>query len=176
MNHYEITKVLSKLWEKSVQLHREGNKSPDTHFSIEEKSELSSLGLGVMDVYDYTEDFVSSEDPDYGTFLLINMERVLYFQEVLQQKPATAQLTGDDLPPKTAAVNDIEWLPRILAKARGKLEGTLSDEIMYGCGGDRRFLRSCGIHPVELLRKVSREPDDKQVILWVESRRKLVGF
>jgi len=175
MNNYDMTKALYSLWQKSVDLYQKGNRLPRSYFTDRETEMLTQWGLRVMDIYDYAEDYVTSQDPDFGTFLLINTERILYFQEVLCRRPSTHQLEGDDLPAKTAEVNGMEWLPRILVKARGKLEGTLCDDIMYGCGGDRRFLRNCGLHPVELLRKVRECSSDQEIIQWVEQRKKLAS-
>jgi len=40
----------------------------------------------------------------------------------------------------------IEWLPRIIPKTKAKLRGELRD-LMYCCGGDRRFFQAHSIHP-----------------------------
>lgn len=46
-------------------------------------------------------------------------------------------------------------------------------ELMYGCGGDRRFLKENNIHPAEFLRLVWSKFDDDQAIAdWVAERRK----
>lgn len=46
-----------------------------------------------------------------------------------------------ELPSKATAVDGISWLPRLIVKARLKLRGEMPNELMYGCGGDRPFLR-----------------------------------
>jgi hypothetical protein len=46
-----------------------------------------------------------------------------------------------ELPRKTDEWEGIPWLPRIAKKARCFLEGTLCSEVMYGCSGDRAFLK-----------------------------------
>ena len=46
-----------------------------------------------------------------------------------------------DLPAKTDAIQGISWLPRLIVKARLKLRGEMPPDLMYGCGGDRPFLR-----------------------------------
>jgi len=169
-NTYELTGKLYRLWTKAEALYRNGNRSPEDYFDEDELSLLSSYGLGVMDVYDYVEDSVSSDEPDFGTFALITAERVFYFLDEMHGRPSGETIRMEDLPPKDAAVDGIEWLPRILPKARAKLRGELPADLMYGCGGDRRFLKGRGIHPAEFLRKVRSAAHDQEVIDWVAAR------
>ena len=92
---------------------------------------------------------------------------------VIQQQQASGKVVDSaSLPAKDADVDGIVWLPRLLAKARAKLRGELADDVMYGCGGDRKFFRESNIHPAEFLRHVwaSRDSDAK-VIGWVKARR-----
>lgn len=169
-NLYGFTGTLFRLWSKAEALYQTGNRSPADYFDLAELRELEVLGLGVMDVYDYVEDFVNSGEPDFGTFILVSSERVFYFLNEDGGRIPENRIREEDLPPKTDAVAEVEWLPRILVKAKGKLRGELPPEIMYGCGGDRRFLRNRGIHPVEFLRRVRAAADDREVIDWVVSR------
>ena len=77
-------------------------------------------------------------------------------------------------PAKTDSVKGIEWLPRIIPKARAKLRGELPSSLMYGCGGDRRFFKAHDILPAEFLSLVWRhEEDPDAVINWVVSRRRV---
>ena len=125
-----------------------------------------------MDVFDYAEDYVARGEPDFETFLMVCEARRDYFLHVQHGIASTQQLDPNTLPPKDEAVNGIVWLPRILAKAHAKLRGELPPEIMYGCGGDRRFFRSNNIHPAEFLRRVwAHETDPAQLIEWVARRR-----
>ena len=57
------------------------------------------------------------------------------------------------------------WLPRIIAKAQAKLRGEMSSDIMFGCGGDRAFLRKVGIDPAQFLRVVWNAGDDLEHIV-----------
>jgi hypothetical protein len=68
------------------------------------------------------------------------------------------------------ALAGMPYLPRILAKARAKLRGTLDPDLMFACGGDRNFLRKHGnIHPADFLRAVWRaEGDDQQLAAWIQ--------
>jgi len=80
-------------------------------------------------------------------------------------------LDENRLPPKTDAVRGIEWLPRLLPKARAKLRGELPPSLMYCCGGDRRFFKAHDIYPAEFLSLVWRHgPDDAAIVDWVVRR------
>ncbi len=71
----------------------------------------------------------------------------------------------DKLSPKSAQLGGIEWLPRIIEKAQAKLRGEMPPELMYGCGGDRAFLREHGIHAADFLREVWAAGNDTGRIL-----------
>ncbi len=172
---YDFTQPISQLWNKAERLYRDGNRNPDSYFDAAETQILSSLGLNVMDVYDYVEDFASSGEPDFATFILVSAEKVFHFFEEMNGVPSASRIRTEDLPPKDQEVNGIVWLPRILVKAKAKLRGELPADIMYGCGGDRKFARKHGIHLAEFLRKVRCSADDRDVINWVLSRAKNLG-
>ena len=73
------TKNLRAVYDKAISLYRVGNRNDATYFSDEEKSFLNSIGLRPIHVYDYVEDFVTSAEPDWETFLLIIAARRDYF-------------------------------------------------------------------------------------------------
>jgi len=171
METYELSAELHRLWEKAEKLYRDGNRNPDAYFNAADTEKLASLGLGIMDIYDYVEDFVGRGEPDFGSFLLTTAERVFYFLDEMGGRESGRTIDPNELPPKTDSVGGIEWLPRILVKGRGKLRGELPAEIMYGCGGDRKFLKSRGIHPAEFLRKIRSASSDDEVVSWVASRK-----
>ena len=86
-------------------------------------------------------------------------------------KPLPAGLAEAEMPAKTDAVKGIEWLPRIIPKA--KLRGELPDSLMYCCSGDRRFFSDHDIHPAEFLSLVWRnEKNAAAIIDWVVKRTK----
>jgi hypothetical protein len=75
------------------------------------------------------------------------------------------------MPGKGDAVRDIEWLPRLIPKAKAKLRGELPESLMYCCGGDRNFFKAHDIFPAEFLSLVWRnEHDDKVIVEWVVRR------
>lgn len=173
MQHYEYQKTLKLIWESAVAKYRdEGNRDPDTYFDEATLAELASIGLNKMDVYDYAEDFVSSEEPDFETFLMVCEARRDYFLTVQEGKPSDQVLDSATLPPKDTKVKGIVWLPRIIPKAIAKLKGELPPETMYGCGGDRRFLKENNIHPAEFLRATWAYMDDESKLIdWVVARK-----
>lgn len=172
MDHYNHTRRLREIWQQAVEKYKDGKRRPESYFESNDLDFLSKIGLGVMDVYDYAEDFVCGGEPDFETFLTICEVRRDYFLTVQEGQPSEARLHPDLLPSKTDSVRGIVWLPRILPKAIAKLRGEMPPEIMYGCGGDRNFFRENNIHPAEFLRIVwSSQGDVENVIDWVESRR-----
>jgi hypothetical protein len=75
------------------------------------------------------------------------------------------------MPAKTDAIRGIEWLPRIIPKAKAKLRGELPASLMYCCGGDRRFFKTHDINPVEFLDVVRQnENNDTAIVNWVVAR------
>ena len=70
-----------------------------------------------------------------------------------------------ELPAKTAEVDGIAWLPRLIEKARIKLRGEMDPNLMYGCGGDRPFLRKYKMTLAEFLQLVWDKGDDDRGIV-----------
>lgn len=165
MNSYTWTSELRSLYDKALDLYRGENREVTTYFTPEEVSELSAIGLKPIHVYDYVEDFVKAGDPGWETFLLVAAVRRDYFLHEQQRMSKVAELSSDELPAKTDAIEGIEWLPRIIRKAQCFLEGGLCHDIMYGCGGDRRFLKSHAIHSADLLRVVWASKGDSAKVL-----------
>ena len=96
-----------------------------------------------------------------------------FFLSVQKGKPSTAVLVEAALPAKDEKAKGIEWLPRIIPKAKAKLRGELPATLMYCCGGDRRFFKAHDILPAEFLSLVWRNGDkDGATIDWVVARSK----
>lgn len=171
MDHYSYQNKLKAIWEAAVSAYQSGNREPDSFFDTDTVAYLKKLGLNVMDVYDYAEDYVSSEEPDFGTFLMICEARRDYFYTVQKSQLSSKRLDPATLPAKDEEVKGIVWLPRIIPKALAKLKGELPPEIMYGCGGDRRFFKTNKIHPAEFLRAAwAYETTPDRLVEWVENR------
>ncbi len=172
MDHYSYQKTLKAIWEDAVAKYEAGNREPDSYFDEVTQAELASVGLNTMDVYDYAEDFVTREEPDFETFLLVSAARRDYFLTVQEGKPSDQVIASEGLPPKDAEIKGIVWLPRIMPKAYAKLKGELPAETMYGCGGDRNFFKNNNIHPADFLRAAwAYEDDASKLIDWVVAQR-----
>ena len=82
----------------------------------------------------------------------------------------------DSLPAKKDAVDGIPWLSRLIEKARAKLRGEMPADLMYGCGGDRPFLREMNVELAEFLRLVWLCGDDnRKIIDYVKRQRAQMG-
>ena len=172
MDHYSYQKTLRAIWTDAVERYRNGDRAPDTFFDAGTLETLASIGLGTMDVYDFAEDFVGRDEPDFETFLMICEARRDYFLTVQKGEPSTDTLDVSTIPGKEVEVRGIVWLPRIIPKALAKLRGELPADTMYCCGGDRRFFRDNNIHPAEFLRVAWAYQDREAAIIdWVEARR-----
>ena len=168
MKGFNYLAALEAVWKHAVELYKAGNRTPSEYFDAEQLEFLTENGLKIMDLYDAAEDFVSSGDPDFATFVAMSDVRRNYF--LIEQKGVDAdfEITPSDLPAKSDELSGISWLPRILPKARGKLQGTLSPEIMYCCGGDRRFFKVHDLHPAEFLQVVWQAgEDDAKVVDYI---------
>ncbi len=172
MNHYTYAQDLKKIWSQSVANYEAGNREPEAYFNAQELTWLSSLGLKVMDVYDFAEDWVKYGEPDFETFLMISEVRKDYFLTIQKGAASSHELNPETLPTKAESVRGIEWLPRLMPKAIAKIRGELPSVTMYGCGGDRKFFKENNIHPAEFLRVAwAYESSPEKIIDWVEARR-----
>lgn len=168
MENYIYQKRLKQIWQGALAKYETGDHNPNNYFSESTLKELSSIGLNSMDVYDYVEDYVSSGEPDFETFLLVSSVRRDYLSIVQGGLKTSKLLDSDALPAKEEMVNGIVWLPRIMHKAWAKLRGELPPETMYGCGGDRRFFKEHNIHPADFLRAAwAYEEDELKLVEWV---------
>lgn len=171
MKHYTFSTVFRALYDKAVAAYARGQRDAQTFFTPDEIAFLAANGLTPQHLYDYAEDFTSEGEPDFGTAVAIELVRRDYFLNVQQGKPSAARLSADALPVRSATLQGIAWLPRILPKARAKLRGELPPSLMYGCGGDRAFFQTHDIHPVEFLSLLWRLGDDDEAIAsWVANR------
>lgn len=116
-------------------------RSPSSLFSQEDADFLKSIGCSTQEMFDFIDDLEDYGEPDVETVLAVQTIRHRYFQLVMGGRPAPQQAIMAELPSKLAAVDGISWLPRLIVKARLKLRGEMPPELMYGCGGDRPFLR-----------------------------------
>ncbi|MGA1205852.1 MAG: DUF5069 domain-containing protein [Opitutales bacterium] len=177
MSQYLYHQQLKQIWEKAVSLYQSGQRGSETFFDSPESAFLTSIGHSAQEVYDFAEDFINHGEPDFETFLLVADIRRQYFQHEMCGQAGSKVVDAGDLPPKTDSVRGIEWLPRLIEKARAKLRGEMSSDLMYGCGGDRKFFTAHGLHPAEFLGYVRDHlEDDDAIIDFVEARSKATAI
>jgi len=171
MRHYDFPSQFRALYDAAVARYASGQRGADALFSPAEKAWLAANGLAPQHLYDYAEDHHGYGEPGCDHALAIELVRRDYFLNVQGGQPSGRVLDDATLPEKSAAVQGIAWLPRLLPKARAKLRGELPPSLMFGCGGDRRFFKTHDILPAEFLALVWRHgDDDAAIVAWVARR------
>lgn len=175
MKHYNYQETFKELYDKSVELYKSGNTDKSTWFNEEELAFIASNGWRVQDFFDYGEDVVLESVPTYEMAQSIEQVRRDYFLHIQNSEASEHRLDPSTLPSKQDAIGGINWLPRIIPKAIGKIKGELVDDTMYCCGGDRQFLSTNDIHPAEFLRLVWANLDNHQAIVDFVKQRSPVA-
>ncbi len=171
MQHYDFQKTFRAVYDRALTAHRAGASDAASLLTPNDLAFVRSCGGRAQDFLDYAEDAVGYGEPDFETALLIEAVRRDYFIEVQRGTASTVVLDPASLPEKSAAVRGIEWLPRLMPKARAKLRGELPLSLMYCCGGDRRFFKTHDLHPADFLRAVwAFESAPDRLVDWVEER------
>ena len=157
------------LFDRCVDHYRRGNRNFESYYTTADGAWLAEIGCKPREFFDFVEDFCDDGAPSASTALLVASVRRDYFRTVQDQTPSNRILTRDDVPTFGDRLEGIAYLPRILAKARAKLRGELDPDLMFGCGGDRNFLKTHGaIHPADFLRQVwAAGEDDRRLAAWV---------
>ena len=160
-----------KLFRTCVEKYRGGNDDFHSYSEPDDITFLASIGYKPRELFDFVEDLVDEDVPSESTTLLVAGVRRDYFLVEQQGILSEKEITTDDLPTFGDTLDGEAYLPRILTKARAKLKGELNPDIMFGCGGDRKFLRDHGdIHPADFLRNVwASGDDDTQIVEYVRS-------
>lgn len=171
MSHYHFPAQLHALYDKTVAQYRAGQRDVAACFSPDDLGFLQRNGLSAQALYDYAEDETNYGEPGWDTALAVEMVRRDYFLNVQHGLASNRTLDVATMPAKTDTVRGIEWLPRLIPKAKAKLRGELPSTLMYGCGGDRRFFQQHDIHPAEFLSLVWRHENQPEAIIdWVVRR------
>ena len=126
---------------------------------------LAAIGCTAQELFDFVDDSLCYDDLDFETVLAVSAIRRDYFLTVMRGKPTGHVVQMHELPAKVAAVDGIPWLPRLIAKARIKLRGELNPDLMYGCAGDRPFLRQHRMTLPQFLQIVRDNEDDDRAII-----------
>lgn len=171
MKNYDFAQKFHAVYDQSVGLYAAGRRDPAAFLPGADAAWLAANGLTPQNLFDYAEDQNNYGEPGYDLALAIELVRRDYFLNVQGGRPSATVLQEPAMPAKTAAVQGIEWLPRLIPKAKAKLRGELPASLMYGCGGDRKFFKTHDILPAEFLTLVWRhEDDDAAIIDWVVRR------
>ena len=101
MKNYTYQKSLKIIWKGAVSRYIEGCRDVECYFDATTLTELASIGLSAMDVYDYAEDFVIQGEPDFETFLMVSEVRRDYFLTEQDGAPSANTIDSKTLPPKT---------------------------------------------------------------------------
>jgi hypothetical protein len=156
---------LKQLFVLAVERYRAGERDPWKFFTEPEQAYLASIGQTAQEIYDFAEDHARGGEPDWETVLLISAARRDYFLTEQGGVFSTHTVHTESLPAKDAELEGIPWLPRLIQKAEAKLRGEMSPDLMYFCGGDRRFFAQHGLNPADFLRHVWAARGDEQKIL-----------
>jgi hypothetical protein len=162
----------TRLFELSVPKYQAGHQKPAGLVGAAGGNFLASIGYTEQEFFDFVEDFAKGGEPTLETALAIAAVRRDYFLNEQKGVASSRRIDMAALPAKDAEVAGIGWLPRIIPKAEAKLRGEMPDDLMYGCGGDRKFFRTNGVDPADLLREVWKAGGDQEaVVRWVEKHR-----
>ena len=154
-----------KVWDRGVTAWKQGRQSAQKMFSHEDVAFLATIGCSAQELFDFVDDSLNYGDLDYETALAVTEIRRRYFLEVMQGQSTGRVVPMSTLPAKSAQVDGIAWLPRLIAKARIKLRGEMEPDLMYGCGGDRPFLREHDMTLPDFLQLVWDKGDDDHAIV-----------
>jgi len=161
------------LFDRCVAIYQGGNHDFETYYQASDLAFLISIGHKPREFFDFVEDFCEDGKPSAATALIIATVRRDHFRTVQKGATSNQVLTRDNIPTFGDELEGMPYLPRILAKARGKIRGELDPDLMFGCGGDRRFLENHGdIHPADFLRQVwAAGDDDQKLAAWVAKQK-----
>ncbi len=151
--------------------YQNGSQNPTTMFSKEETNFLRSIGATPQEIFDFVEDWCDDGEPDPDMVVAITQIRRDYFLNDLQGQYSKFLKNTDLFPPREASLAGLEWFPRIIEKAKAKLHGDLPSDLMYSCGGDRRFLKKVKVKPDEFLQLVREAGDDVDHIVEFVTNR-----
>lgn len=160
------------LFDRCVKRYRNGDTDYSNYYDDEDMALLGEIGYRTREFFDFVEDYCDEGVPSKSTALLVAAVRRDFFQVEMKGEVRRASVTRDAIPGKGEPLDGIPYLPRILAKARAKLRGELDPDLMFGCGGDRQFLRENGdLHPADFLRRVwAAGDDDSKIVAWIRHR------
>ena len=153
------------VWKRGVASWKSGRNSASAMFDPKDVLFLASIGCTAQELFDFVDDSMGYDDVDFETVLAVTAIRQDYFLDAMHGKLSGHVVQMSELPAKSAAVDGIAWLPRLIAKARIKLRGEMNPDLMYGCAGDRPFLRKHNMTLPQFLELVRDNGDDDRAIV-----------
>lgn len=172
MSNYTWQTTFRALFDRCLHHYNSGDTDFSSWFNDTDKEFLGSIGCREREFFDFVEDHANAagDEPTVETALLIAAARRDYLNAVQHGRTSDKIVKPAELPAKTAEMDGIPWLPRIIVKARSKLRGEMDPDTMFGCGGDRAFCAKHDIHPADFLRAVwAADGDDQRVLKFVKS-------
>ena len=154
-----------ELYHSAQERYRAGRTTTTTIFEPDEVYFLATIGCSSRELFDFVEDSINWDDVEYDQVEGVTELRRDHFVNTLRSESAMTKIDPDKIPAKTDEVDGIAWLPRLIVKGRAKLAGQLPPELMYGCGGDRPFLRERNSNLVDFLRVTLEAGDNDRVII-----------
>jgi hypothetical protein len=165
--------IFLDLFSQCCERYRSGQTDYTRYYSADDLVFLGQIGCQPREFFDFVEDYCDEGRPSPGTALLVAAVRRDFFIVVQDSAWSRAEkLSAENVPSFGEELEEMAYLPRILTKARAKLRGELDPDLMFGCGGDRNFLRKHGnIHPADFLRQVwAAGADDLALARWVKTQ------
>lgn len=161
-----------ELYRRCLKNYQDGNHDFKSYYHKADLAFLDSIGYKPRELFDFVEDFADEGVPSESTALLVASVRRDYFLVVQKGVASKNLVTRNDIPGFQESFDGISYLPRITAKAMAKLKGELDPDLMFGCGGDRGFLRTHGqINPADFLRHAwSADGDLEKLALLVKGQ------
>lgn len=153
------------VWDRGVTAWKAGRRSARKMFEAADVAFLASIGCTAQELFDFVDDALRYDDLDFETALAVTAIRRAYFVNVMDSKSTGRVVPMNELPAKSAKVDGIAWLPRLIVKARIKLCGEMDPDLMYGCAGDRPFLRQHHMTLPQFLQLVWDHGDDDRAII-----------
>ena len=144
-----------ELFRRCLSAYQNGNTDFMSYYSEADLKFLSSIGYKPRELFDFVEDLADEGVPTESTALLVAAVRRDYFLTIQKGTASNHEISRSDVPSFGEEAEGIAYLPRIFSKATAKLKGELDPDMMFGCGGDRKFLSDHGdINPADFLRHV----------------------
>jgi hypothetical protein len=160
------------LFERCTAEYEAGRTDFGRWYSADDLAFLKRIGCQPREFFDFVEDFGAGGEMSMEMAVLIAAVRRDYFLHIQKGQLSSNVVPMSTLPAKSADVEGIRWLPRLMAKARAKLRGEMDPDTMFCCGGDRAFFEDHQIHPADFLRLVwAAGDDDQRIIDYVKASR-----